>query len=91
MGVNRPVRIGIRPESFSLVKVESEGIIPLDIRYIEHIGRDISIIGNVHDQENSKVRVIIPSELRKDILGKDRIDMFAKRFYVFEESGERIK
>jgi multiple sugar transport system ATP-binding protein len=91
LGVNRPVRIGIRPESFSLVKVESEGIIPLDIRYIEHIGRDISIIGNVHDQENSKVRVIIPSELRKDILGKDRIDMFAKRFYVFEESGERIK
>ncbi len=89
-GVNRPVKVGVRPEAFGFEKGAVGGKVPLDVNYIEHIGRDISIIGNVHDQPDNKVRVIIPSEMRAKV-NADKIDLYPKRFYVFEESGTRIK
>ena len=89
---NRPVKVGIRPEAFSMTPVATKGIIPIDIYYIEHKGRDISIIGTVHGQQDkAKVRVIIPAEERVNVLGKEKVDLYAKRFYVFENSGARIK
>ena len=54
------------------------------------IGRDITVNGFVKGQENH-IKAIIPSELRKGILGKDEVSFKAKRLYVFEETGERIK
>lgn len=89
-GLNRPVKVGVRPEAFAFEKTAVKGKVPLDISYIEHIGRDISIIGNVHDQPDTKVRVIIPSE-KRDHVTAGTIELYPKRFYVFEESGTRIK
>lgn len=84
---DRPVKIGIRPEAFRL---DPQGVIPVDVRFIEHIGRDISIIGTVHKQ-NAKLKIIIPSEHASEVIGKKVIACNPKWFFVFEESGERIK
>ena len=87
-GDDRPVKIAVRPEAFTFDA--KKGLIPVIVSTIEHIGRDITINGNVADQEN-KIKVIIPSELRKEVMGHDELKFNPKRFYVFEESGERIK
>jgi len=85
---DRSVKVGIRPESFRL---NEKGRISIKTNYIEHIGRDISIVGEIDGQSASHVKVIIPSELRPQVIGKDVSKFEPSRFYVFEESGERIK
>ena len=85
---NRPVKIAVRPESFEY-KAKG-GYIPVNVTSIEHIGRDITVNGDVDEQKNH-IKVIIPSELSKDVAGKPKLAFAAKRLYVFEESGERIK
>lgn len=86
---NRKVKIAVRPESFSYVK--DGGIINVDVRQVEHIGRDINVVGHVEEQPDNHMKIIIPSELSGDVLGKAKLSFEPKRFYVFEESGERIK
>lgn len=90
-GENRSVKIGIRPESFVLGE-KGETSVKIDISMIEHIGRDMSLIGTIDKQEN-KVRIIIPSELSATIKEKaeTQIKFNIKKFFVFEENGERIK
>ena len=74
------------------LKVEdTKGIVPVDVEYVQRIGRDVSVIGKVQNQEDSNLKIIIPVENWKDIEGKDKVNFKPKRFYVFEESGERIK
>ena len=85
---DRKVKVAVRPESFEYPK--KGGNIPVDVTSIEHIGRDITVNGDIHDQENH-IKVIIPSELSKEVVGKDQLLFKAKRLYVFEETGERIK
>ncbi|MDR0934838.1 MAG: ATP-binding cassette domain-containing protein [Erysipelotrichaceae bacterium] len=84
---NRTVKIGVRPEAF---KLDPEGTIPVQVNFIEHIGRDISVIGSVEGQ-NSKLKIIIPSEHAPAVVGKVKLTCKPKWFFVFEESGERIK
>lgn len=86
LGLSRIVKIAVRPESFLL---DSKGKIPVDVRNIEHIGRDISIVGNVSNQE-SKVRILISSDLRGSV-GDDVLKFTPKKYYVFETSGLRLK
>lgn len=86
--VNRPVYIGVRPESFSLEKTDSHPV-DVDVKFIEHIGRDITIVGSAHGQ-TSGLRAIIPAELRKQVKGST-IQLYPKRFYVFELTGERLR
>ncbi|MFA5480965.1 MAG: ABC transporter ATP-binding protein [Bacilli bacterium] len=86
---DRPVKVGIRPESFKLNN--EKGLISIRKHYIEHIGRDISIVGEIDGQNASHVKVIIPSELRSQVIDKEVSRFEPARFYVFEESGERIK
>ena len=85
-GLNRLVKIAVRPESFTL---DPKGKIPVDVINIEHIGRDVSIVGKVSKQ-NSKVRILIPSELRNE-LTSDTLHFAPKKYYVFEASGLRLK
>lgn len=85
---DRKVKLAVRPESFEYVT--KGGDVPVTVTSIEHIGRDITVNGHITDQENH-VKVIIPSALRNEILGKAEISFKARRFYVFEETGERIK
>jgi multiple sugar transport system ATP-binding protein len=86
---DRHVKVGIRPEAFRLN--QESGSISVKQHYIEHIGRDISIVGEIAGQNASHVKVIIPSELRVKVLDKEVSKFEPARFYVFEESGERIK
>ena len=87
-GEERKVKIAVRPESFEYTA--KGGNIPVTVTTVEHIGRDITVNGFVTDQKNH-IKAIIPSELRNEILGKAEISFKAKRLYVFEETGERIK
>ena len=85
---DRTVKIGIRPEAFTL---DPKGGVPVVVEYVQRVGRDVSMIGKVHGQEDSDLKIIIPVENWKDVEGKDNVNFKPKRFYVFEESGERIK
>ena len=87
-GKDRKVKVAVRPESFEYV--EKGANIPVKVTTIEQIGRDITVNGYIEGQENH-VKAIIPSELRKGILGREKVSFRAKRLYVFEETGERIK
>ncbi len=86
--LDRKVKLAVRPESFEYIN--KGGDVPVTVTSVEHIGRDITVNGNITGQENH-VKVIIPSALRNEILGKPEISFKARRFYVFEETGERIK
>ena len=88
VGEDRPVKIAVRPESFEYV--EKGANIPIKVTIVEQIGRDITVNGYIMGQENH-IKAIIPSELRNHILGKEEVSFRAKRLYVFEETGERIK
>ena len=83
----RSCQIGIRPESFKLVE---NGPIKVKVENIEHIGRDISVIGDVEGLEEGSVKIIISNELLKDCEGKEYLYFEPKRIYVFEDTGERI-
>ncbi|MBQ0009315.1 MAG: ATP-binding cassette domain-containing protein [Firmicutes bacterium] len=85
---DRKVKLAVRPESFEYSN--KGGDVPVTVTSVEHIGRDITVNGNITNQENH-VKVIIPSALRNEILGKPELSFKARRFYVFEETGERIK
>ena len=84
--LNRPVKIAVRPEMFI---IDPKGRIPVKVAYVEHIGRDMSIVGNI-DKQSSKLRIIISSEMRSSVQ-EGLMMLSAKRLYVFEETGERIK
>ncbi len=84
---DRLVKIGVRPEAFSLDK---KGNLPIDVQFVQQVGRDVSVIGSVKGQ-SSGMKIIIPSESWKDVVGHEELRFTPKRFYVFEESGERIK
>ena len=83
----RTCQIGIRPEAFRLVE---NGPIKVKVENIEHIGRDISVIGDVEGLEEGHVKIIISNELLKDCVGKEYLYFEPKRIYVFEDTGERI-
>lgn len=87
---DRPVKIAVRPESFTIDAKAKTAIVPIEIEMLQHIGRDISVIGKVEKQEND-VKIIISNELSANLQGAKTIGFKAKRFYVFEEGGERIK
>ena len=84
---DRKVKVAVRPEAFAY---DPKGGIPVDVEYVQRVGRDVSVIGKVHGQDN-ELKIIIPVENWKDVEGKEIANFRAKRFYVFEESGERIK
>ncbi len=86
--IDRKVFIGVRPESFKLAK---KGDIKVDIDMVEHIGRDISLIGKVDGQDESHLKIIIPSEERASIVGKESVEFSLKKYYVFNQDGTRVK
>ena len=84
---DRIVKIGIRPEAFTYDK---KGPLPIAVQFVQQVGRDVSVIGSVKGQSTG-MKIIIPSESWKDVVGQEELRFKPKRFYVFEESGERIK
>ena len=84
---DRRVKIGVRPEAFAW---SAKGKLPVVVKFVQQVGRDVSVIGKVKGQE-SGMKIIIPSDSWKDVVGHEELRFDPKRFYVFEESGERIK
>ena len=84
---DRRVKIGVRPEAFVW---SAKGKLPVVVKFVQQVGRDVSVIGKVKGQE-SGMKIIIPSDSWKDVVGHEELRFDPKRFYVFEESGERIK
>ena len=85
-GEDRKVMIGIRPEAFIL---DDKGILEVAITFIEHIGRDISIIGHATGLE-TKARIIIPAE-HKHLEEGNSVRFNYRTKYVFETDGTRIR
>ena len=85
---DRKVVIAVRPESFTY---SAKGKIPVVVKQVEQIGRDINVVGHVDEQPQNHMKIIIPSELRDKVLGKEKLAFDPKRIYVFEVEGERIK
>lgn len=86
LSLNRNVKIAVRPEAF---EVNPKGKIPVDVFNVEHIGRDVSVVGHISEQEN-KVRILIPAELREQVSAL-KLKFSPKKYYVFETSGKRLK
>ena len=84
---DRNVKIGVRPEAFVCAP---KGKLPIDVKFVQQVGRDVSVIGRVKGQDSS-MKIIIPSDSWKDVVGHEELRFDPKRFYVFEVSGERIK
>ncbi len=85
-GEDRKVLVGIRPEAFI---PDDKGQLEIVISFIEHIGRDISIIGHAKGLE-SKTRIIIPAE-HKHLQEGDTVRFNYRSKYVFEVDGKRIR
>ena len=56
---DQEVNIGIRPEGFEVCE---DGMLNLHVNQVEHIGRDMSIVGTNPFTEKETFRFIIPSE-----------------------------
>ncbi len=83
---DQKVKLGIRPEFFSL---DENLIVPMFVEMVEHIGRDTMALCKIEGYEES-VRVIVPSHKR--IKADEEIKIGFRRFFVFEyETGERLQ
>ncbi len=85
---DRKVNVAVRPEAFAYDP--QNGKIFIEVDFVEHIGRDITIVGKIQGQKHN-VKIIIPSELSKDVVGQKVLRFTPKKFFVFEEDGSRIK
>jgi multiple sugar transport system ATP-binding protein len=82
------VKIGIRPEQFTINPALPQQL-KVNIDFVEHIGRDISFVGQAADSEN-RLRIIVSSEYRSQAHTK-QVSFGIKTFFVFNETGERLK
>jgi multiple sugar transport system ATP-binding protein len=83
-----PVKIGIRPEHFTLETTQGPQV-QVDIDFVEHIGRDMSIVGKVSNAQE-KLRIIVSSDYRQ-AAEKKQVQLSVKKFFVFDEKGVRLK
>ena len=83
---DQPVKLGVRPEFFTL---DENLNVDIKINDVEHIGRDTMALGVIDGYEEN-VRVIVPSH--KKIESDTQIKIGFRRFFVFNyETGERIQ
>lgn len=82
------VKIAIRPEHFTLEPTQGAQV-QVDIDFVEHIGRDMSIVGKVTNS-SEKLRVIVSSDFRQTA-EKKQLRLSVKKFFVFDEKGARLK
>ncbi len=86
-----PVTVGVRPEGFY---VEAEGALPCDLRAVEVMGRDTSVVAVHPACENAQntIRAIVPAEYKPDPSSAIvRFDLKPRKVCLFDvETGERI-
>jgi multiple sugar transport system ATP-binding protein len=82
------VKVGIRPEHFTINPALKQQL-TVDVDFVEHIGRDISFVGQVSQGKN-RLRIIVSSDFR-DHTNAEQVTFGIKTFLVFDDQGERIK
>ncbi len=87
---NQPVTVGIRPEGFRLSKT---GSLVCNLKGVEVMGRDISVVSTHPHCESGNIRSIIGAENAVDTGSATvRFDLNPKKVFVFHaESGSRLR
>lgn len=85
---DQQVNIGIRPEGYIIKK---DGALTLDVKIVEHIGRDISLVVYHEQSENKTFRAIIDTDINVKEGETIKADIKPNKFYIFEkETGKRL-
>lgn len=86
---DRKVTVAVRPEGFVL---NEEGALSCELRGVEVMGRDISVVSTHKMCENANIRAIIGSENQVNTTsGKVRFDLKPNKVFLFEKNtGARI-
>ena len=82
---DQEVTIGIRPEGFEICE---DGKFNLHVQSVEHIGRDMSIIGENQFSEKDTFRFIVPSELIVEEGTDIKANIKPKKCFVFNKVTE---
>ena len=86
---DQEVVVGIRPEGFTL---DENGAMELNLRNVEVMGRDVSIVSDCEASLNPVVRSIINADNKVDVTAKTvRFSLKAHKVYIFnKETEERL-
>ena len=87
---DQAVTVGIRPEGFNL---DENGAMELNLRNVEVMGRDVSIVSDCPASLNSVVRSIINADNKVDLAAKTvRFSLKPHKVFIFnKETEERIR
>ncbi|HHU81079.1 MAG TPA: ABC transporter ATP-binding protein [Acholeplasmataceae bacterium] len=85
---DQQVNIGIRPEGYV---VKNDGALTLDVKIVEHIGRDISLVVYNENVVNKTFRAIVDSDINVKEGQLIKADVKPNKCYIFEkETGKRL-
>ena len=82
---NQEVTIGIRPEGF---EISEEGTLSVHVKQIEHIGRDMSVIGTNPLSEKDTFRFIIESGIELEENTDIKVAVKPRKCFVFHKVTE---
>ena len=87
---DQAVTVGIRPEGFTL---DENGAMELNLRNVEVMGRDVSIVSDCPASLNPVVRSIINADNKVDVTAKTvRFSLKPHKVFIFnKETEERIR
>ena len=83
---NQDVTIGIRPEGF---EINPEGELTINVKQIEHIGRDKSLIATNPHTEKETFRFIIDSDIPVHEQTIVKVSVKPNKCYVFDKLTEK--
>ena len=84
---NGEVVAAIRPEGFAL---SENGALTCDLKRVEVMGRDVSVVCNHKDCENDDIRAIISAENRLDTTDcKVRFDVKPQKVFLFDAETQK--
>ena len=78
------VNLGLRPEFF---KVDENGKYKAFVEFMEYIGRDKSVLLNFPGVDK-KIKAVLPSDVQISVGEEIRLNF--SKFFIFDESGERL-
>lgn len=82
---DQEVTVGIRPEGF---EINPEGTLTIDIKQVEHIGRDKSLVATNPNSEKETFRAIIESDVEVAENTTVKVSVKPNKCYVFDKLTE---
>lgn len=85
-----PVKVGVRPEGF---RIDENGPFSCELKRVEVMGRDISVVSTNGASENEAIRSIINADYKADLAASIvRFQLKSHKVFLFDaENGERIR